>query len=216
MHSFLLECKLSENHTVPILESFTCPCGLGKLIAMKDDWVLRDATSLFKTAGGSLARQFLEGVRFLHHNLVAHLDLKPDNVVIGANNRLRIIDFNVSVRVPLLESQIEGYQGTKGWVAPEVEQNADAGYQPIRADLWATGQVMRYLARRLPAHRSELELLADQLQNSEPQQRPLLSTINIITLFQPPLQYQESSPLKLKRKLSVGAQGKEEVKRTCV
>jgi len=96
-----------------------------------------------------------------------HLDLKPANIVIGAKNKLWIIDFNVSVRVPLLESRIRGYQGTKGWVAPEVEQNPDAGYEPIRADLWSTGQVMRHLAEHQPANRSEMIFLADQLQNSE-------------------------------------------------
>ena len=184
---------------------------------MKEDQALHDATPrLFKTAGYSLALQLLEGVRFLHHNLVAHLDLKPDNIVVGANNLLHIIDLSVSVRVPLLESRIRGYQGTKGWVAPEVERNPDAGYQPIRADLWSTGEVMRYLAGHQPAHRSEFELLADQLQNSDPQQRPLLSTISLDTLFQRPFQYQEDLPLKSKRKLGADAQGKEEVKRKCV
>jgi len=140
--------------------------------------VLHNASPrLLETAGHSLALQFLEGVRFIHDNLVAHLDLKPANIVIGAKNKLYIIDLSVSVRVPLLESRISGYQGTKGWVAPEVEQNPDAGYEPIRADLWSTGQVLRHLAEYQPAYRSEMIFLADQLQNSEPQHRPLLSTI---------------------------------------
>jgi len=173
---------------------------------MKEDLALRDATpDLFETAGYSLVQQFLEGVRFIHNNLVAHLDLKPDNIVVGANNRLRIIDFGVSVRVPLLESLIKGYQGTKGWVAPEVERNPDAGYQAIRADLWSTGKVIGYLAKHQLAHLSEIKSLADQLQNSNPQQRPLLSTISLDTLSQRP-----------KRKLDVDAQGKKEVKRLCV
>jgi len=125
IHLFLLERKLLGGHIVPILESFTCPCGLEKLIAMKEDLVLHNAPPrLLETAGHSLAFQFLEGVRFIHDNLVAHLDLKPANIVIGAKNKLYIIDLSVSVRVSLLESQISGYQGTKGWVAPEVEQNS--------------------------------------------------------------------------------------------
>jgi len=215
MHSFLLECKSSKNYIIPILDSFTCPCGLGKLIAMKEDLVLRDAPPrLFETTGYSLARQFLEGVRFIHSNLVAHLDLKPGNIVVGARNRLRLIDFGVSVRVPLLESRIKGYQGTKGWVAPEVEQNPDAGYEPIRADLWSAGQVIRHLAKHQPAHRSEFELLADLLQNSEPQRRPLLSTISH-TLFRRPVRYQENLPLR-KRKQGVDAPGEVAAKRQCV
>jgi len=187
MHSFLLECKLSENRIVPILESFTCPCSLGKLITMKEDLVLHDATAkLFKTTGNSLICQLLEGVQFIHHNLVAHLDIKPDNIVIRANNQLRIIDFSVSDQVPLLELQIKGYQGTKGWVVPEVKGNPDAGYQPIHADLWSTGRVIRHLAKHLPAHHSEIESLMDRLQDPEPQQCPLLSMINLDTLFRQP------------------------------
>ena len=168
---------------------------------MKEDQVLRNMiTDLSEGTGYSLARQFLEGVRFMHHNLVAHLDLKPDNIVIGANTQLRIIDFSVSVRVPLLESRIKGYQGTKGWVAPEVERNPDVGYQPILADLWSAGQVIQYLAKNV-------DFLASQLQDPDPRQRPLLSTIRIDLMFQRPLE---------KRKLDVDAQGKEEVKRICV
>jgi len=33
----------------------------------------------------------------MHENYVAHLDLKPDNIVARPTNRLFIIDFGVSV-----------------------------------------------------------------------------------------------------------------------
>jgi serine/threonine protein kinase len=182
----------------------------------QEDLVLSNAPAdLFESAGHSLARQFLEGVRFLHRHLVAHLDLKPDNTVVSARTRLRIIDFSVAVRVPRLESRIKGYQGTKGWVAPEVERNPGAEYHPILADLWATGKMMRYFASRQPAHCSEMEALADQLQSPEPQQRPLLSTVRLDTPFRPRPRYQANS-LKPKRKLDVNTRGKEEVKRQCV
>jgi len=184
---------------------------------MKEDLVLHNAPpSLLLTAGYSLAFQFLEGVQFIHDNLVAHLDLKPANIVIGAKNKLYIIDLSVSVRVPLLESRIRGYQGTKGWVAPEVEQNPDAGYEPIRADLWSTGQVLRYFAEHQPAYHSEMIFLADQLQKSEPQQRPLLSSTILHTVFQRPFQYHQNLPLTLKRKLGVDAPGEVAAKRQCV
>ena len=179
--------------------------------------MLRDANpQLFKTAGYSLARQFLEGVQFLHHNLVAHLDLKPNNIVVGAHTQLHIIDFGVAVRVSELDSQITGYQGTKGYVAPEVEQNPDAPYQPIRADLWSTGEVLRFLARRLTTHCYEIDNLAGRLQDPNPQQRPLLSMIRLDTLFKVPSQDQANRPFKLKRKLGGDAHGREEIKRICV
>jgi len=129
---------------------------------MKDDQVLRDMTaSLSEGTGYSLAHQFLEGIRFMHHNLVTHLDLKPNDIVIRASTQLHIIDFSVSVQVPLLESWIKGYQGMKGWMVPEVKWNPDAGYQLILADLWSMMQVIQYLAK-------DVDFLVDQLQDSEP------------------------------------------------
>ena len=179
---------------------------------MNEDLVLHNAPPhLLEIAGHSLAIQFLEGIQFIHYNLVAHLDLKPANIVFGAKDQLRIIDFDVSVWVPLLESWIRGFQGTKGWVAPEVEQNLDAGYEPIRADLWSTGQVMRHLAKHQPACCSEMIFLAGQLQNSEPQQRIAEHDHSHSVPATIP-----NPPLELKNKLSVDAPGKGGVKRQCV
>ena len=88
------------------------PLGGAKLLVMPQEQIL---TTLFDfTTGNSLASQFVEGVRFLHEQNVAHLDLNPANIVITATMRLRIIDFGVSVRVSDLESWTEGYRGTKG------------------------------------------------------------------------------------------------------
>jgi len=151
---------------------------------MKEDVVLRKAPDeWFQSTGHSLARQLLEGVRFIHHHLVAHLDLKPDNIVVRSRSLLRIIDFGEAVQVPRLESRIKGYQGTKGSVAPEVEQDPDAGYQPILADLWPTGEMIRHFADYQPAHHREMKSLADQLQSPDPRQRLLLSMISLDTLF---------------------------------
>jgi len=136
-------------------------------------------SQLPKTKGRLLAHQFLEGVRFMHKNHVAHLDLKPDNIVVAMlTNRLFIIDFGISVQVSGLESRIKGYRGTKGWAAPEVEVNSDTGYQPIQADLWSAGQVLKYFADHQSAYTSNIVYpLAERLMNCNPTLRPSLSTI---------------------------------------
>ena len=87
--------------------------------------------------------------------------------------QLLIIDFDVSVRVPDQESWIEGYRGTEGWAAPELGDRDDPNtkYQPIRADLWSAGAMLRHFPgpqRRDIDHL--LESLADELQNPNPQQ----------------------------------------------
>jgi len=115
----------------------------------------------------------------MHRHNVAHLDLKPDNIVVaGPTNRLFIIDFSVSVQISGLESRISGYRGTEGWAAPELELNSNREYQPIRADLWSAGRVLQYLADQQHGHISgPIYFLAERLMNRNPQLRPALSVI---------------------------------------
>jgi len=105
---------------MPILD--LVPHGVEKIIVTSYELVLRYASDAIKTKGNDLAFQFLEGVQFTHQRNVAHLDLKPDNIVLRTTThtqRLLLIDFSVSVQVSEQESWIEGYRGTEDWAAPE-------------------------------------------------------------------------------------------------
>ena len=142
----------------------------------------------------------------MHENYVAHLDLKPDNIVVAMpTNQLFIIDFGVAVQVSGPESRIKGYRGTEGWAAPEVEVNSDTGYQPIQADLWSTGQVLKYIADHQSARTSSIIYpLAERLMNSNPTLRPSPSTILELLIFKPkkkhnadPLMKEELNPVRI-------------------
>src|SRR5260221_11998034 len=68
-----------------------------------------------------LARQFLEGVAYLQRSSVAHLDLKPDNIVVQRDPEskkvdLAIIDFNIAVFADA-KTTISVSSGTAGWCA---------------------------------------------------------------------------------------------------
>ncbi|KAI0299640.1 kinase-like domain-containing protein [Multifurca ochricompacta] len=140
----------------------------------------------------SLQRQLLEGVAFLHEHKIAHLDLKPDNVVIDSERdrycpRLSIIDFGLSVVVEDEETMIEGYCGTRRWTAPEVgtSDDSDTKYSPILADRWACGRMLGYLEAQVPNQNvldgddswGILGRLWKQLLNSDPRSRPSLSVV---------------------------------------
>jgi len=57
--------------------------GIETIIVTPYQLVLRyGPDSIFKTKGNNLAFQSLEGVQFIHPRNVAHLDLKPDNIVL--------------------------------------------------------------------------------------------------------------------------------------
>ena len=181
IHSFLNNIKSEHNHTISILDEVIL--GVEKIIAMPNEWAFPDVPlSVFETSGDDLANQLLEGVQFMHKNKVAHLDLKPDNILVTRTTRplrLLIIDFSVSVHVDTEESWIEGYRGTEGWTAPELRNDK---YQPIRADLWSVGRVLQYIARRRVTDTNlpfKYTSLAKDLLHDNPSKRPLLSNINL-------------------------------------
>ena len=92
----------------------------------------------FKSAGAPI-----KGVAYLHKFCIAHRDIKPENLVVDREFCLKTIDFDVSMRVEDEDEVVEGRCGTKGWIAPEIEEKSM--YSPIKADRWSTGQVLHYL-----------------------------------------------------------------------
>ena len=135
IHSFLSRIESLDNHTIPIL--YEVALGTKAVLVMPDRFILSDvATSVFENSGNNLASQFLAGVRFMHQQNVAHLDLKPDNILITSTSlQLYICDYDLSAQVAGLDSWMTGYQGTPGWTAPEITEDPGNPYQPIRVDL---------------------------------------------------------------------------------
>ncbi|KAH9030029.1 kinase-like domain-containing protein, partial [Lactarius pseudohatsudake] len=96
-----------------------------------------------------LRYQFLEGVWFLHEHGIAHLNLKPANVLLSYADssplpQISIIDFGISIRVKSEETMVEGYRGTPFWSTPEVRTECEPKkkYSTILADRWSCGRVL--------------------------------------------------------------------------
>jgi len=124
-----------------------------------------------------LALQFLEGVAYLQQSSIAHLDLKPDNIVVRRDPQskkvdLSIIDFNIAVYADT-EPTISGETGTRGWRAPEV--TARKPYDPLLADRWSCGRVLEYLTEQRMVQnqmRERMRLLSRRLMDPDPSRRP--------------------------------------------
>jgi serine/threonine protein kinase len=124
----------------------------------------------------SLRTQFLEGVNFLHDHGVAHLDLKPDNVLVNdtltTTPRLSITDFDTAEFVTGVEIVIVEQRGTRGWMATEVEANKGL-YSPVLADRWSCRKMPCYFAKYLSPD-EEMRKFARKLLDEDPQSRPAL------------------------------------------
>jgi serine/threonine protein kinase len=130
----------------------------------------------------SLRDQIVEGIWFLHQHLIAHLDLKPENVLVSYTDssslaHLSIGDYSTSICVESEESEVVGYRRTPFWSAPNVgvEDGPELKYSVIRADRWSCGPIIHYLAQFHPLNDgSVFGSTYEQLLRVDPSSRPSL------------------------------------------
>ena len=117
----------------------------------------------------SIVGQLVDGVSFMHRYGVAHLDLKPQNILVDGHGQLWIIDFGVSVQVKSIDDLRTGFVGTPGYTAPEVGEKY---YSPIWADLWSCGNVIQELCKLCQPSMNQALLLGigQELMNADPMQ----------------------------------------------
>mmetsp|Transcript_30872 Transcript_30872/g.28060 ORF Transcript_30872/g.28060 Transcript_30872/m.28060 type:complete len:312 (-) Transcript_30872:45-980(-) len=79
--------------------------------------------------------QLIEAVEYLHDNQIAHLDIKLENVVLGANYFLKLIDFDLSYRCD--SNEPIKVKGTANYRAPELK--AQTTSNPYACDVFSAG-----------------------------------------------------------------------------
>ncbi|KAJ3584452.1 hypothetical protein NHX12_014947, partial [Muraenolepis orangiensis] len=79
-------------------------------------------TSLSETEIRSSVRQILEGLGYLHQKDIAHLDVKPENILMAepAGGQIRICDLGSAVKLEGRGQQHYCRYGTPEYVAPEI------------------------------------------------------------------------------------------------
>lgn len=92
-----------------------------------------------------LAEQMLEALAYAHAQRIVHCDVKPDNVILFKDNRLRLADFGIA---KVAQNTLKGRgTGTLGHMAPEQAM----GKPSKRSDVFSAGLIIyRMLTGKWP------------------------------------------------------------------
>jgi serine/threonine protein kinase len=116
----------------------------------------------------------IKGLAYLHKLCIAHRDIKPDNLLLGRNFCLKIIDFDIAIQVKDEDEEVDDRCGTKGWIAPEIKTKRKLMYSPIKADRWSCGHVLLWILNKLGKDEMPLRGIARKLSAYTPRRRPSL------------------------------------------
>jgi serine/threonine-protein kinase len=85
------------------------------------------------------ARQILGALAFAHRNGIVHRDIKPHNIVVGSDGRLKVTDFGIARSGASQMTEAGSIVGTAQYLSPE--QARGAPVDP-RSDLYSLGIVL--------------------------------------------------------------------------
>ena len=134
-------------HIVRLYEVFETPNELILILEMANGGelqrVLDDEECIDEPVVRKMICQILEGLIYLHDNHIAHLDIKPQNILLSEpfpNGDIKLCDFGISRRITK-DCEIRDICGTPDYVAPEILR-----YDPISlaTDMWSLG-VLTYV-----------------------------------------------------------------------
>ncbi|MDP8566934.1 bifunctional protein-serine/threonine kinase/phosphatase [Methylophilus aquaticus] len=93
----------------------------------------------------NIGQDLLRGLSMLHRLNIVHRDIKPGNIHMGSDKRLRILDLGVALNTTLVIPESMENPGTPCYMAPELFDGKLADRQ---ADIYAAGVTLYHLLTR--------------------------------------------------------------------
>ena len=114
----------------------------------------------------AVAMQVLSGLRYAHEHGVVHRDVKPHNVLVGDDGRIKVTDFGIAHAGDPQMTEVGSIVGTAQYLSPEQARGRSVGPQ---TDVYSLGVVLyEMLAGRVPFEGDSSVAIAMQHVSDEP------------------------------------------------
>ena len=115
---------------------------------------------------GEIVRQLLDGLGYAHGQGVVHRDVKPSNLLVNDDGRIKISDFGIAHIDTSSLTQIGEIMGSPGYMSPE----QFTGDEPdARTDIYAAGVIAyELLTGRKPFTGSNVEIMRQVISERPP------------------------------------------------
>ncbi|ETW10117.1 ULK/FUSED protein kinase [Aphanomyces invadans] len=137
---------LNHSNVIAMLDSFETEgefCMVTEYAQGELFQILEDDHQLPEDEIKKIAVQLLQALHYLHTNRIIHRDMKPQNILVGPKQQIKLCDFGFARAISADTNVLTSIKGTPLYMAPELVKEQPYNHT---VDLWSLGVILYELA----------------------------------------------------------------------